>query len=287
MHGEPFRHFECIGGWTELECEVKHLGEKHDFTKLVPDLKGVDPDEAFSIIPYEKGQALLFYLESILGGPEVFEKFLKAYVEEHKYQSIDTDIWKAFLYKHFSDKEDILNKVDWDAWLYAPGLPPVKPEYDYSLAKKCTDLRKAWIEADENDLGQFTLKDIEDFSSPQISEFLGFLDQEEPLGIKKVEKLKDAYKLGERNNAEIKFRWIRLCLRAHWKDIIPEAVKFITEQGRMKFVRPIYRCLYDWDETRELAVSTYNDHSSEMMHATRQGVGRDLHLIADDKPQDG
>lgn len=37
------------------------------------------------------------------------------------------------------------------------------------------------------------------------------------------------------------FRWIRIGLVAHWKDIIPDALKFINEQGRMKFVRPIYR----------------------------------------------
>ncbi|GIY29295.1 leukotriene A-4 hydrolase [Caerostris darwini] len=248
MHGEPSRHFECVGGWTELESEVKRLGEKHNFTKLVPDLKGVDPDEAFSSIPYEKGQALLFYLESILGGPEEFEKFLKAY--------------------HFEDKKDILDKVEWDAWLYEPGMPPVKPEYDYSLPR------------------DFTIKDIEDFTSGQFREFLGFLDQEEPLSVKKVEKLDEVYKLSEKNNAEIKFRWIRLNLRSHQKGIISEAVKFITRQGRMKFVRPIYRCLHDWDETRELAIATYNKHSAEMMHATSQGVGRDLHLISDDKPQD-
>ena len=39
------------------------------YTRLIPDLKGVDPDDAFSIVPYEKGFTLLFYLETLLGGP--------------------------------------------------------------------------------------------------------------------------------------------------------------------------------------------------------------------------
>lgn len=39
------------------------------YTQLIPDLKGVDPDDAFSIVPYEKGFTLLFYLETLLGGP--------------------------------------------------------------------------------------------------------------------------------------------------------------------------------------------------------------------------
>lgn len=33
---------------------MKIFGEDHEFTKLVIDLKGKDPDDAFSSIPYEK-----------------------------------------------------------------------------------------------------------------------------------------------------------------------------------------------------------------------------------------
>lgn len=33
------------------------------------DLTNVDPDVAYSSVPYEKGFALLFYLEQLLGGP--------------------------------------------------------------------------------------------------------------------------------------------------------------------------------------------------------------------------
>jgi hypothetical protein len=49
---------------------------------LVPDLSGVDPDDAFSSIPYEKGSTFLWYLEELVGGPEKFEPFLKAYYEQ-------------------------------------------------------------------------------------------------------------------------------------------------------------------------------------------------------------
>ncbi len=38
-------------------------------TALVPRLTGVHPDDAFSSVPYEKGSLLLFYLETLLGGP--------------------------------------------------------------------------------------------------------------------------------------------------------------------------------------------------------------------------
>jgi len=73
----------------------------------VPNLAGVDPDDAFSIIPYEKGHTFLFYLEQLLGGPEVFEPFLKSYLNTFKYKSIQTDTWKDYLYKYFSDKLEV------------------------------------------------------------------------------------------------------------------------------------------------------------------------------------
>jgi len=35
---------------------------------------------------------------------DVFEPFLKAYIEEFKFKSVSTDDWKQFLYKFFDDK---------------------------------------------------------------------------------------------------------------------------------------------------------------------------------------
>jgi leukotriene-A4 hydrolase len=54
-------------------------------------------------------------------------------------------------------------------------------------------------------------------------------------------KLEEVYHFNNNNNSEIKFRWIRLGLKAKWEKIIPKAVEMVTEQGRMKFLRPIYR----------------------------------------------
>ena len=53
----------------DFDFQVTEQGPNHLYTKLVPTLIGVDPDEAFSSVPYEKGFALLFYLEGLLGGP--------------------------------------------------------------------------------------------------------------------------------------------------------------------------------------------------------------------------
>ena len=55
--------------FTNLSCvlQVGRFGSSHPFTAMVPNLKDVDPDDAFSTIPYEKGFLLLFYLETLVG----------------------------------------------------------------------------------------------------------------------------------------------------------------------------------------------------------------------------
>ena len=55
---------------------MRESGEE-PYTRLVPDLRGVDPDDAFSAIPYEKGFALIYHLEQQLGGPGASTSFLK------------------------------------------------------------------------------------------------------------------------------------------------------------------------------------------------------------------
>lgn len=37
-------------------------------------------------------------------------------------------------------------------------------------------------------------------------------------------------------------RWLRLCVRSRWEEAVPLALKMATEQGRMKFTRPLFRC---------------------------------------------
>lgn len=74
-HGESYRHFSAIIGWKSLTDSMDHFGHDHEFTKLVIDLKGKDPDDAFSSIPYEKGFNFLFHLENLVG-KEKFDKFI-------------------------------------------------------------------------------------------------------------------------------------------------------------------------------------------------------------------
>lgn len=109
--------------------QVNTFGASNPLTNLVPSLQDVNPDDAFSSVPYEKGFALLYHLEELLGGPgntcthlhthlvptqsltsvglspsEVFMGFVKSYIQRFAYSSVTTDEWKNYLFTYFKNK---------------------------------------------------------------------------------------------------------------------------------------------------------------------------------------
>jgi len=275
--GEPARHFSAILRWRDLEETVnKVLGPTNPNTALVPNLVGVDPDDAFSVVPYEKGSTFLWYLEDLVGGPEKMEPFLKFYYTKFAYKSIDSNTFKETFLDYYKDTEAVKD-IDWDTWFNKPGMPIWKPKFDESLGKVCWDLAKKWQDWDPSTPADFG-DSFSTFSPEQTQEFLGTLINADPLDIAKVEKMSELYGLGKSPNVEILFRWIRLGLKAKWEPSVAEALKLATIQGRMKFVRPLYRDLYGWEEKRQQTIDHYLAHKDEMMYVTAEMVARDLHL---------
>ena len=240
--GEPQRHFRAMAGLKHLSLEIKAMGADNPYTKLLIDPRGVDPDDAFSSVPYEKGQTFLFYLEQLLGGPSIFEPFLKSYIDHFKFKSIITDDFKRFLYQYFKDKTKVLDQIDWNLWLNSTGMPPIIPDFDLSLSKECSELGERWIAANDNEVSAFTKRDLQSMNAWQVMDFLQkLLDSEPPLSHAKIEAITETYGLKTNNNSEIRSLWIQIGLRSHWKGCVDNAIQFITSMGRMKFLKPIYR----------------------------------------------
>jgi leukotriene-A4 hydrolase len=121
VSGPEAEQFDAHRGYLSLQDTVASFGKDHPFTALVPNLDGgIDPDEAFSRIPYEKGFYLLYWLQTLAGGAVVFESFMKAYIQHFALCTITTDEFKAFLLAYFPDNE-AMHSLDWDTWLYGTG----------------------------------------------------------------------------------------------------------------------------------------------------------------------
>jgi leukotriene-A4 hydrolase len=116
-------------GLAELQDSVDSFHEDNhdDYSCLCPKLEGIDPDDVFSSVPYEKGFNFLVHLEHVLGGPQIFEEYLKAHVKQFANKSINSNDFKEFLYAYFTRLDGkyskVLDKIDWESWLHRPGMP--------------------------------------------------------------------------------------------------------------------------------------------------------------------
>ena len=103
--GKGVAHLKVNEGLKALSDSVKEFerkGEPH-YTRLVQDLAGTDPDDAFSSIPYEKGMSFLWYLQDLVGGDEPMGLFIKAYVLAFRRQPLTSEKFKAFFLQYFGE----------------------------------------------------------------------------------------------------------------------------------------------------------------------------------------
>ena len=261
LRGQLMFQFHATLGWIQLKRTVEDWGSDHPYTQLVPDLSfGVDPDEAFSKIPYEKGFALLVYLEKLVGGKEKFMAFFKDYVLRFANEPVTAESFKKYFCEYFEKQKcSATREIDWDAWYFGRGMPPVRIEYDMTLAEKSFGLAEAWHRCDSagngNDQGTIMdqdgslADDLNSWSSEQIVAFLDRLSElysTTPMHLKTLEAMKTKYKnlLQETHNAEIRCSWYLLRIRAGDASVLPEVDSFLSEQGRMKYLRPLYKAIF-------------------------------------------
>lgn len=278
LKGEPFRQFGAILGLKDLKDAVKRYGEKSPLTALCPSLEHVHPDDAFSSVPYEKGFTFLYYLEELVGGAEKFEPFFRLWIEKNAFKTVNSSMFQDFFTQHFG--ATIADKVDWDKWFHATGMPVYIPKYDASLALACVNLAQKFVKSDEVNSDLFPAKEFLSLSSEQKMEFLGQLLQL-PSGsfdAKKLVKLNEIYKISEINNAEVQFRWLRLAIAWRIDSVLDNALKFVNSYGRMKFTRPIYRDLFAWKEVREKTVENFLLQRKKMAYVAANQIAKDLHV---------
>ncbi|PYH41886.1 bifunctional aminopeptidase/epoxide hydrolase [Aspergillus saccharolyticus JOP 1030-1] len=275
VHGESYRHFSALIGWKALTDSVEHFGHDHEFTKLVTDLKGKDPDDAFSSIPYEKGFNFLFHLENLVGKHK-FDQFIPHYFTQFKEKSLDSYEFKATILEFFqSDMEasKLLNELDWDRWFYAPGLPP-KPDFDTSLVDVVYSLSRKW-KAMPGSPFKPDSSDIKDLTANQI---IVFLEQvllfEEPLTPELSRLMGEVYGLARSENIEVANLYFQVGLKAGDNGVIEPTTQLLGRIGRMKFVRPLYRSLQKVN--RPVAVETFEQNKAFYHPICRAMVEKDL-----------
>jgi len=224
-------------------------------------LLGVDPDDAFSIIPYEKGCLFLYYLEILVGGKDHFLAWLNAFYSAHLRATITAERMRDHFLHYFSSRlsPEKLSCIDWDTWFHAPGLPAFDPTpsliNSFSIAAE--SVIKKWItSADGTDL---RFADIENLKPSQVMFCLDELviSSSMPLNHKVLEKMEENYHLFKKN-VEISNRFVGIGLKSKYAPAVPVCKQILAEHGRGRYVKYLYNCLNEYDHDE--AVRTFQEN---------------------------
>lgn len=156
------------------------------------------------------------------------------------------------------------------------------PPYDMTFVKICDDFTKRFVTWEYSTSIPFSDEEVSSLRSAQLVQLLqNIFEEESSMPIEKLQAFEEKFQLKSTRNSEIKFWWLRIGLKARWCEKIDEALNWVVEIGRMKFVRPLYRDLYDWEVSRGRAIEVYEANKKSMMHVTAYTVGQDLKLITE------
>ncbi|KAJ1957506.1 Leucyl aminopeptidase yscIV, partial [Linderina pennispora] len=285
LHGEDARQLSHVLGYKALKADIELLGGDNQLTALVPKLDGVDPDDSYSRVPYEKGALLLYYLEQQLG-PVVFHHITTMYVREFAGQSINTGDFHNFILRyvhHYLDPADEakIAAIDFDAWFTKPGMPPVDFKFDEAPQQAAFDLAHRWWDArDVADAHtKFDAKEFSDMSTTQKVIFIQTLSDKGEVPHSALAEVEKAYGLSGSRNCEVRMAWLSMALKNNYEAEFDNAVRMLGEQGRMKYTRPLYRALAkSGPKGKELAEATFAKHRSFYHPICTRLVAKDLGL---------
>ncbi|XP_043779302.1 aminopeptidase B isoform X1 [Cervus elaphus] len=212
-------------------------------------LFGVDPDDTYNETPYEKGFCFISYLAHLVGDQDQFDDFLKAYVDEFKFQSILADDFLDFFLDYFPElkkkRVDSIPGFEFDRWLDTPGWPPYLPDLSPgdSLMRPAEELAQLWT-AQELDPRAIDAVPTSAWKTYQLVYFLDKILQKSPLPPGNVKKLGEMYpKISNAQNAELRLRWGQIVLKNDHQEDFWKVKEFLHSQGKQKYTLPLYHAM--------------------------------------------
>ena len=267
--GEEMAKLESIVGNNSLISAIKMYGEDSNFTCLSPDFSGIDPDDGFSTIPYEKGYQFLVYLEEKVG-EDIFREIMSKYIETFKYKSVDWTDFKKIYEEYVGEKINrrnsrrILNSIDWNKWVTEKGFPSYKMEFKSKYTNEVEDLIQQFLNGKEN--GENALKTFRDWHTNVKMTFLDEIkkniqDFDEDLII----KIKKELNLVEEYNDDVKALWYEITLDKGISDEIENIQNFLKTHGRIKYLKPLY---FGWMNLDLESARAFFEENKYLYHPT-------------------
>ena len=233
VYGPDRAAMEIALGMQGLQQELTELPEPDQVLHI--DLTGRNPDDGMTAVAYDKGAAFLRRLEEVFGRARM-DEFLRAWFDEHSFQSVSTATFLAFLEQRLlAAAPDRAAQVDVARWVQAAGLPA-----DASVPESA---RFAAVDAAAERFARGaapTALDTDGWVTQQWLRFLAALEAPTP---EQLRALDDAFGLTRSGNSEVLCAWLVLATRCGYRAVDARAELFLLTVGRRKFLVPLYEAV--------------------------------------------
>ncbi len=239
----------------------KMMKEVPEDTKLKLHLKGRNPDEGVTSIPYNKGYFFLRLIEETTGRRK-FDTFLKNYFEAYQFKAITTEVFVEYMRKNLLTEEQE-NEIMVKKWIYGQGIPknlPMVESQRFSLVDEASD---NFVE-----IGQLPDENItDDWTTHEWLRFINGLPS--VMELDKLAELDKAYNFTQTRNSEIVAAWFQITICSGYQPIYSRLEDFLVNVGRRKFLTPTYKALIG-NNQKEMAIEIYGKARRNYHAVTRE-----------------
>ena len=241
---------EASLSFDDMEKALAEEGRTAPVTRLnLAEAEGV-PDGGATGIIYDKGAVFLRTLERLVGR-EKWDAYLRSYFDRHAFQPMTSALFLADLRKNLVKGDKALEeKLQLDDWVYKPGLPSNVARPDRAAFAAIDEAVAAFGKSGTAPSG------FNGWTTAEKLRFLNKLPRKLPKA--RLDELNNRLKLNEAGNNEVLFAWLDLAVANRYDPAVPSLERFLTTQGRRKFVRPLIESLAgDAQWGRPIAVRVY------------------------------
>ncbi len=236
VYSKEYADMLSILGLQDLKKTIDEMGTDNPLTKLKLNLKDQDPEDGLSDIAYEKGKALLRFLEERTGRAN-WDLFLRKYFEHFKFKSNTTEGFESFLeselLKNQPSAMDTVRK-----WIYNPGIIAYTPNYNNQKFKSIDDQLSVFLKNSD-----YKSLSTSEWTTHEWIYFIRKLPKDHNKERCKI--LESLFLLSERNS-EIQCSWFEYAIQNDFGPPLINQIKlFLTNTGRRKYLMPIYTAMQE------------------------------------------
>ncbi len=261
LAGEDAVALAAAIGRHGLEEDIQRFGEDSPLTRLENDLAGIDPDEVYSQVPYEKGCLLVQLIEKTVGR-QAFDRFITRYMDRFAFTSITTAEFEAFFHEELPG---VAEKIGMDAWIHGPGIPANAPVFHSRQLEEITALAASWADGERPDP-----QVAREWSAELWQIYLQRLPR--PISVDDCAWLDQTFSLTDSGNCEILCQWLLIAAASGWEPAYPRIRSFLGSVGRMKYLKPLYTVLHAHERTRAMAAELFAAYGDRYHPIARGGL---------------